>query len=110
MSRREELLIFLSLFFSFRNLKQYGVVVSLHQPHELSGAEMALFPCRDAFVACSVLKESLEPFFADDAASALQIVPATVLTAMRGSYFGGVSNPAPWLDGKVLLPPQCIVR
>ena len=71
---------------------------------------MALFPCRDAFVACSVLKESLEPFFADDAASALQIVPAAVLTAMRGSYFGGVLNPAPWLDGKVLLPPQCIVR
>ena len=68
---------------------------------------MALFPCRDAFVACSVLKESLEPLSAGDDESPLRILPAAVLTAMRGTYFGDVVDPGPWLDGELLLPPQC---
>ena len=87
-----------------------GIVVSLHQPHELTDAEDVFFPRREAFVACSVLKESLEPFAADDAESPLRLVSAAVLTAMRGAYFGDVVDPAPWLEGKILLQPQCIVR
>ena len=87
-----------------------GIVVSLHQPHELTDAEDAFFPRREAFVACSVLKESLEPFAADDAESPLRLVSAAVLTAMRGTHFGDVVDPCPWLEGKILLPPQSIVR
>ena len=71
---------------------------------------MALFPCRDAFVACSVLKESLEPLSAGDDESPLRILPAAVLTAMRGTYFGDVVDPSPWLEGKILLPPQMCLR
>jgi len=87
-----------------------GIVVSLHQPHDLMDVEDAYFPHREAFVACSVLKESLEPFSADDVEAPLRLVSAAVLTAMRGAYFGDVVDPRPWLEGKILLPPQCIVR
>ena len=87
-----------------------GIVVSLHQPHELTDAEDAYFPRREAFVACSVLKESLEPLPAGDDESPLRILPAAVLTAMRGTYFGDVVDPSPWLEGKILLPPQMCLR
>jgi hypothetical protein len=72
--------------------------------------ETAHFHRRDAFVACSVLKESLEPLSTADGESPLRILPAAVLTAMRGTYFGDVVDPGPWLDGELLLPPQCVVR
>ena len=82
----------------------------MNQPYDLTDAETAHFHCRDAFVACSVLKESLEPFSADGVESPLHILPAAVLKALRGAYFGDVVDPGPWLDGELLLPPQCIVR
>ena len=82
----------------------------MHQPHDLTDVEIAHFPRRDAFVACSVLKESLEPISDGDHQSPLRILPAAVLTAMRGTYFGDVVDPGPWLDGELLLPPQWIVR
>ena len=72
--------------------------------------ETAHFHRRDTFVACSVLKESLEPLSTADGESPLRILPAAVLTAMRGTYFGDVVDPSPWLDGELLLPPQCVVR
>ena len=72
--------------------------------------ETAHFHRRDAFVACSVLKESLEPLSTADGESPLRILPAAVLTAMRGTYFGDVVDPSPWLEGKILLPPQMCLR
>jgi hypothetical protein len=87
-----------------------GIVISLHRPHDLTDVEIAHFPRREAFVACSVLKESLEPFSANNAESSLRLVSAAVLTAMRGTHFGDVVDPCPWLEGKILLPPQSIVR
>jgi hypothetical protein len=87
-----------------------GVIVTLSQPHELTDMEDTLFPCQEGFVACSVLKESLVPFAAENATSSLRIIPAGFLTAMRGSYFGDLVDPTPWLQGHSLLPPHCIVR
>ena len=75
----------------------------MNQPHDLTDVEIAHFLCRDAFVACSVLKESLEPLPAGDDESPLRILPAAVLTAMRGTYFGDVVDPGPWLAGELLL-------
>ena len=45
-----------------------------------------------------------------EGSSSLRLVSRQVLEAMRGSFFGDVVDPGPWIAGRVLLPRQCIKR
>jgi hypothetical protein len=92
-----------------------GVVATLHRPHELDELDVATFTKREAVLACAVPWRHLEPLEPADSviarsSSALCVIPAEVLTALRGSYFEDLVNAEPWHQGNVLLQPHQIVR
>jgi hypothetical protein len=85
-----------------------GVVLTLHQPHELDAFDEAYFPydTRDAVLCCALPLHLLQRLPGDATESAVRVLSGAVLLALRGSYFGSLLNPNPWFNGQVLLPPH----
>lgn len=93
-------------------LSQSEIVFTMQGPHEIGPVESDLFPAevREAVLACTLPRHLLQRLPAPLSNSSLRILPGKVLSALRGSNFAKLPNPRPWCEGKVFLPPQCIVR
>jgi hypothetical protein len=95
----------------------HGITLTLNRPHELDEADLAAFPTRDVVLALSVPWSLLAEVPADGgdkkAASRspfLRVLPASTLSAARGSFFGSLADPSAWFEGVLAIPPKNIVR
>eukprot|EP00613_Pedinella_sp_CCMP2098_P082229 CAMPEP_0171992938 /NCGR_PEP_ID=MMETSP0993-20121228/278194_1 /TAXON_ID=483369 /ORGANISM="non described non described, Strain CCMP2098" /LENGTH=708 /DNA_ID=CAMNT_0012645989 /DNA_START=729 /DNA_END=2856 /DNA_ORIENTATION=+ len=86
---------------------------------ELDELDIATFQKREAMLAVSVpwhlLRHHDPPRTVDQGGAlsstqALCVLPAQVLTALRGTNFGSLLEPEPWFQSGVLVPPHQIVR
>eukprot|EP00615_Pteridomonas_danica_P010366 CAMPEP_0114339354 /NCGR_PEP_ID=MMETSP0101-20121206/7684_1 /TAXON_ID=38822 ORGANISM="Pteridomonas danica, Strain PT" /NCGR_SAMPLE_ID=MMETSP0101 /ASSEMBLY_ACC=CAM_ASM_000211 /LENGTH=636 /DNA_ID=CAMNT_0001472315 /DNA_START=238 /DNA_END=2148 /DNA_ORIENTATION=+ len=67
------------------------------------------FP-REEVLVLSLRKEFLNPLPGYEDDDALCMISVELLNAMRPTSFSAIIDNQPWLEDRVLLPPQCIVR
>jgi hypothetical protein len=67
------------------------------------------FPNEEVIV-LSLPRHLLEPLLGYEEETCLCSISVQVLEAMRSSTFATVLDNAPWLEGILMLPPQCILR
>jgi hypothetical protein len=95
--------------------KSEGIVFSLKYHSHMKADEKLAFESFEAAVVCSLPRRLLFPLSLStnqelNESCCLRLLPASVLRAMRGSYFGDIANSKPWKNGELLLPPHCILR
>jgi hypothetical protein len=76
-----------------------------------SGSTMAMrkFPNEEVLV-LSLPRHLLDPLPGYEDDNGLCMISTQVLNALRPTSFTAVVDSQPWLDGLVMLPPQCILR
>lgn len=84
-----------------------GIAFTAHRPHALDADDAAAFPehRREVVLACIVPTRFLKRLH-----NAVYVLSGEVLSALRGSYLGAITNPNPWLAGELFLPQQQIAR
>jgi hypothetical protein len=112
-----------------------GILFTKHHPFLLSNSEIELFKCREAFVVCSLPKNlmtkiskktniELQSFHQNEVEESelvhdmndnnveedIWVLKRSVLESLRSFNYESIVDPEPWLEGKLLLPPQCIKR
>jgi hypothetical protein len=85
-----------------------GILVTLQRPYELDAVDDLFFPNQEAALVCSIPWAFLHSI--STPLSTVLVVPAKVLTAIRGQYFNDIVDPKSWYEGFVFLPPKQILR